>query len=224
MQVDKQYRMSMKQKDFYEQDILNLQEKYKDQIDIRLAYEVDYMSNPTFMEKDILKSNVDYLIGSVHFLSQNNSLWGFDNPAFIKDYQNKNIDKVWEDYFEAIKAMVKTNYFDIVGHLDLIKVFKFLPKKDIKSIALDTLKEIKKSSMVLEINSSGLRKPINEFYPSKQLLQLAYELDIPITFGSDAHSVEQIGLGYTKAVKLAKEIGYTKRVGFKQKDKILYNF
>ena len=31
--------------------------------------------------------------------------------------------------------MAKTGLFDIVGHFDLIKVFKFLPKKDIRLIA-----------------------------------------------------------------------------------------
>lgn len=53
--------------------------------------------------------------------------------------------------------------------------------------------------MVLEINPAGLRKPINETYPSKQLLELAYELGIDITFGSDAHSVEQVGFMYEEA-------------------------
>ena len=97
---------------------------------------------------------------------------GFDNPEFIGQYKNKNIDTIWEDYFEAITNMVKTNKFDIVGHLDLIKVFKFLPKKDIKTIAKDTLKKIKKSNMVVEINSAGYRKPIAEQYPSKEILEV----------------------------------------------------
>ena len=85
--------------------------------------------------------------------------------------------------------MAKTGLFDIVGHLDLIKVFKFLPKKDIRLIAKETLHEIKKANLVLEINSAGIRKPIAETYPSIQLLEMAYEMGIDITFGSDAHSV-----------------------------------
>ena len=81
------------------------------------------------MLDEILNANVDYLIGSVHFLQNKNEMWGFDNPEFIGVYKSVDIDKIWEDYFDAIEAMAKTNYFQIVGHLDLIKVFKFLPKK-----------------------------------------------------------------------------------------------
>ncbi|MCK5293986.1 MAG: histidinol-phosphatase HisJ [Arcobacteraceae bacterium] len=224
MYYEPEYRMSISQKSEYEKEILNLKEKYKNNIDIRIGYEVDFMSNPKYMEKSILEADVDYLIGSVHFIQEKNDLWGFDNPAYIKYYETKNIDKIWEDYFEAIAAMVKTNYFNIVGHLDLIKVFKYLPKKDIRLIAKDSMKEIKKLGMVLEINSAGLRKPIKEQYPSKELLELAYELDIPITFGSDSHSIEQIGFGYDEVSLLAKSIGYTEVVSFKNKDKSIHKF
>ena len=151
-------------------------------------------------------------------------MWGFDNPEFIGVYKSKDIDTIWAEYFDAIKSMAKTQLFNIVGHLDLIKVFKFLPKKDIRLIAKETLKEIKKSNMVLEINPAGLRKPIGETYPSKQLLELAYEMDINITFGSDAHEIDQVGFKYDEAVALAKEIGYSKCVTFENREKQIISF
>ena len=224
MNFDKKYRMDMLQKINYENNILSLKEKYKNEIDILLGYEVDFMSNHNFIEKDILNSQVDYLIGSIHFLNQNGNNWGFDNPEFIGMYKNQNIDKIWEDYFNAIEAMAKIGYFDIVGHLDLIKVFKYLPNKDIKSIALKSLKAIKKSNMVIEVNSAGLRKPIKEQYPSNSLLELAYELEIPITFGSDAHSVDQVGFEYDKVISVCKKIGYTKCAIFNNRDIELVKF
>ena len=224
MDFEPEYRMSLAQSKTYEKDILELKQKYKNEIDILLGYEVDFMLNPNFMEKDILNAQVDYLIGSVHFISSNGDNWGFDNPEFIGKYESQDIDKIWEDYFDAIEQMVKFQKFDIVGHLDLIKVFKFLPKKDIKSIALNSLKAIKKSNMVLEINSAGLRKPIKEQYPSRSLLELAYELDIPITFGSDAHSVEQVGFMYDEVSSIAKDIGYTKCAIFRNREIELVTF
>jgi len=217
---DKEYRIPLDKIDIYENDILYLKEKYKNDIQILLGYEVDFMSEPKYFENKILNSNVDYLIGSVHFLDN----WGFDNPQYIKEYENKNIDKIWSDYFDAIEAMAKTNYFNVVGHLDLIKVFKFLPKKDIRLIAKNALKQIKKSNMVIEINSSGLRKPIKEQYPSQLLLQEAYELNIPITFSSDAHKIDDIGFKYENITKIAKDIGYTKCISFIKKEKYSHNF
>ena len=220
MDFEPEYRMNLSQCSEYENEVLRLKEKYKKDIEITLGYEVDFMSNPKYMEKSILNSNVDYLIGSVHFLDT----WGFDNPEFLKEYENQNIDDIWIKYFKAIEDMAKSNYFNIVGHLDLIKVFKYLPNKDIKLLAYNALKEIKKSAMTIEINSAGLRKPIKEQYPSKSLLELIFELDIDITFSSDAHSISQIGFEYESVKNIAKKIGFTKCVSYIKKEKKYHNF
>ena len=219
MEFDKKYRLYIKDKEFYENEVKSLQEEYKDKIKILLAYEVDFMQNVKMLD-EILNAKVDYLIGSVHFLDG----WGFDNPEFIGGYENKDIDKIWEDYFETIKQMAKSKLFDVVGHLDLIKVFKFLPKKDIKVIALDAIKEIKKSNMIVEVNAAGFRKPIGEPYPSKDILELVYELDIPITLSSDAHSVDQVGYKYEEVVDYVKGIGFSKVAYFEERDRKLISF
>jgi histidinol-phosphatase (PHP family) len=212
MDFDKKYRISFEEMSSYESEILQAKERYKDSIDIHLGYEVDFL--PGYIDDRVLNAKVDYLIGSVHFLDK----WGFDNPEFIGQWQSRDIDDIYKEYFEAIRTMAKSGLFDIVGHFDLIKVFKFLPKADIRVLAKDALKEIKKSGMILEINSAGLRKPIGEAYPSKSILELAYEMDIPITFGSDAHSVEQVGFGYDEVLALAKDVGYSQAVTFKNRD------
>ncbi len=222
MNFDKKYRMSILQSKIYEKNILEMKKKYANKIKILLAYEVDYL-HPYILD-EILQSKVDYLIGSVHFLRNKNSIWGFDNPKFIGVYKSKNIDDIWQEYFDAIEHMAKNNIFDIVGHFDLIKVFNFLPKKDIKLIALKALKAIKKSNMVLEINTAGLRKPINETYPSKDILELAFDLNINITFSSDAHCIEDIGYKYEDTIIMAKKIGFTKCAIFENRDIALYEF
>jgi len=168
----------------------------------------------------MLNADVDYLIGSVHFIDK----WSFDNPEFIGGWKSKDIDEIWKAYFEATEAMVKMGKFDIVGHLDLIKVFKYLPKQDVRILAKDVLKAIKKAGMVMELNAAGLRKPVGEIYPSESLLEVAYELDIPITFSSDAHAVDQVGFGYEETTSLAKALGYTQAVTFKGREKQLITF
>ncbi len=218
MEFDPKYRMSFEQKPSYEAEVLRLKEKYKNEIKILLAYEVDFLENR--ISDEVMNTKVDYFIGSVHFIDE----WGFDNPEFIGKYKHKNIDTIWEEYFEAIEKLAKSSLFDIVGHIDLIKVFNFLPKKDIRSIVQKSLKAIKKSDMVIELNPAGLRKPVKEQYPSKDILEVAYELDIPITFGSDAHAVKQIGFKYEDLVLLAKEIGYTKCASFDNRERTLVSF
>jgi histidinol-phosphatase (PHP family) len=218
MDFDEHYRLKFDEMRLYTQEVKTLQEKYKDDIKILLGYEVDYLKG--HMDERVLKADVDYLIGSIHFLGE----WGFDNPEFNHEYKNRNIDDIWQEYFDNIEAMAKTGHFDIVGHLDLIKIFNFMPNKDIRVIAKNALKAIKKANMVVELNTAGLRKPCKEIYPTSSLLEMAYELNIPITFSSDAHAIGQVGYKYAEATKLAKNIGYTQAVTFNQREKELITF
>ncbi len=213
------YRLLSNQQHFYQDTILELQKKYTNKIDILLGYEVDFIEGD-YLQETILKAPVDYLIGSVHYLDQ----WGFDNPEFIGEYEKRDIDKIWEEYFQAMQSMARSGFFDIVGHFDLMKVFNFLPTKSMKELCFEVLQEIKKAKMVIEINSAGFRKAPLEQYPSREILELAFDLEIPITFGSDAHKIDQIGLFYDEVTLLAKKVGYRNCVSFKKREKIVYKF
>ena len=218
MNFDPKYRMKYHEIDIYEDMVNSLAREYKDEIDIKLAYEVDFIDKYT--NEDIIKRDVDYLIGSVHFINE----WGFDNPTFIGEYKNYNIDELYSLYFLAIENMAKSNLFHIVGHLDLIKVFNKRPTKDIRLLAKDAIKAIKNSNMVVEINTAGFRKEVNEQYPCTNLLSLIYEEGINITFSSDAHRVEDVGKDLIKVQDIAKNIGFSKCAYFAKKDMVLVDF
>lgn len=218
MNYDQKNRMDFDQMAHYEKDINSIKEKYKNEINILLAYEVDYLNG--YIDDRVLASDVDYLIGSVHFVDK----WGFDNPEFIGEYKHRDIDKIWEEYFEAVEAMAKSGLFHIVGHIDLIKVFNFLPKKDIRLIAKQAIIEIKKADMVVEINAAGLRKPVKEIYPSPSIMELLSEFEVPVTFSSDAHSIEQIGFKKDEIYTYARSFGYNKCATFIKKERKMINF
>jgi histidinol-phosphatase (PHP family) len=218
MHFDPEYRMHFDQMALYRAMVMNAKEKYADKIEILFGYEVDYL--PGYMDEGILNADVDYLIGSVHFIDD----WGFDNPEFIGRYTEQNIDTLWKRYFDLIEAMAASGHFDIVGHLDLLKIFKHLPKKPLEEIAENALKAIKKADMVLEINVAGYRKPVKEAYPSRELLAKAHALNIPITFASDAHKPEQVGLFRDEAEALAKEVGYTQCATFHNRKRSIIDF
>jgi len=214
MEFDKKYRMSFEEMKIYKTWIDEVKEKYKNKIEILYGYEVDFM--PQFLDERVLNEDVDYLIGSVHFLDN----WGFDNPEFIKEWESRNVDDVYEEYFSLVKKMAESKYFEIVGHFDLIKIFGYKPTKNLIDIITPALKAIKDSNMSIEINSAGLRKPIKEQYPSIEILKLIKEMGIDITFGSDAHSVEQVGMNIEKMYELAKNIGFEKAVFYRKREKI----
>ena len=218
MDFDPKYRMAFSDMEKYEKDVLDAKEKYKDKIEILLGYEVDYLKG--YMDERVLNADVDYLIGSVHFIEG----WGFDNPEFIGRYKDQDIDEIWQKYFDTIEEMANSKLFDIVGHLDLIKVFKFMPNRDINEMAEGALKAIKKADMVLELNVAGYRKPIGEAYPSISLLKQAYKLGIPITFASDAHKPEQVSMFNDKVIKMARDIGYTECAVYRNRKREFIKF
>jgi histidinol-phosphatase (PHP family) len=218
MDFDEGYRVPFADMNAYETDVREAKKKYADRIDLRLGYEVDWL--PGHMDERVLHADVDFLIGSVHFLDT----WGFDNPEFIGEWKSRDVDAVWRDYFEAIEAMVRSGSFDIVGHLDLIKLFGDLPTTDIRTLARPTLEAIRDSGMVLEVNTAGLRKPVAEIYPARPLLEEAFAMSIPITFGSDAHAPDQVGAGLSQAYALAQSVGYTQAVTFANRKAQLITF
>ncbi len=218
MDFDPKYRMSFEETALYKQWVMHAKQKYADKIEVLFGYEVDYL--PGHLDERILNADVDFLIGSVHFINE----WGFDNPEFIGRYQNEDIDLVWQKYFDLIEAMAKSGLFDVVGHIDLIKVFKFMPEKDILELAMPALKAIKEADMVLEINAAGYRKPCAEPYPSAEILQAAFALGIPITFSSDAHSAEHVGLFRNELETIARAVGYTECASYKNRKRTMYPF
>ncbi len=215
MEFDYEYRMGFEDMPLYEKRIKNLKEKYKNKIEILLGYEVDFTP---FVDKRVLERKVDYLIGSVHFLDN----WGFDNPEFIKEWEKRDVDDVYKEYFYLIKNLASSKMFDIVGHIDLVKVFGFKPTKNIKDIAKNAIKAIKKANMTIEINTAGLRKPVNELYPGDELLDMILNENIDITFSSDAHSPSQVGFKLNETIQKLKSKGLNEAVIFKnrQKEKI----
>ena len=210
MEFDYKYRMGFDEMDLYEGWIDNLKEKYN--IKILKGYEVDFTP---LVDKRVLDREVDYFIGSIHFLDN----WGFDNPEFISMWRSRDIDDVYREYFKLVEKMAESGYFDIVGHLDLIKVFNFRPKDDIRKIAKNAINAIADNKMVVEINTAGIRKKVNEIYPSINLLEMLKEYNIDITFGSDAHSPNQVGFYLKEAIEIAKNIGFREVIYFENREK-----
>jgi histidinol-phosphatase (PHP family) len=218
MEFDETYRMKFGEMRDYESLVKELKAEYKDKIAIKLAYEVDFLDG--HISQKVLDADVDYLIGSVHFVKG----WGFDNPEFIGDYANHDLDQLWSEYFGAIKELAESGLFNIVGHLDLLKIFKFLPSRPIRELVLPALEAIKNAGMAVEINTAGFRKPIAEQYPCVNILQEVRRLGIPITFGSDSHAPSQVGMNRQKAFDLARELGFEEVATFENRKMKLVKF
>lgn len=212
---DAAHRMDMNR--YYEEyapAVGELKEKYRKRIIVRRGIEADFFPGTEEWIRGFVKENgFDYVIGSVHFIGE----WGIDNPLFVHHYEERDIDSTYEAYFEAIRRSARSGLFDIIGHCDLVKKFGHRPKKDMTEILRETMKVIAENDLCVEINTSGLRKPVKEIYPSEDILALAKEFKIPLTLGSDAHSPEDVGRDFGQAVALVERYGAGKITIFDQR-------
>ena len=185
-------------------------------VPIRAGLEVDFVpSKMDEMMKALNGFDFDYLIGSVHHVGD----WLIDSETQIHKWKGQDIDKVYRQYFELVQEMVRIGQFDIIGHLDLPKKFGFRPKNNIADLLLETVRVISKSDMCVEINTSGLRKPCHEIYPSQDLLKMCFDNAVPITLGSDAHSPEDVAADFDQAIKLLRQVGYKEIAKFAKRNK-----
>jgi histidinol-phosphatase (PHP family) len=174
---------------------------------IKLALEIDYLPGYEGWIRDLAARHPwDYLIGSVHYLANN---WAIDNPQQISEWKRHDPLEVWTAYSEHLTRAAQSGLFDIIGHVDLCKKFCFYPPGDRAALFKGFLRAAKDHGVAIELNTAGLRKDCREIYPSPAILQIAAQERVPITFGSDAHAPEEVGLNFGEAVQLARSAGYT---------------
>ena len=222
------YAMTLDEIKNYLSIVESLKEKYKKTINVRIAFEVDFVENQESTLNIHLckyKHHLDYILGSIHLLNfhDGREAWAFDDSRFKNDYNYYGSDKVYMEYYKTVQKMLNSNDFDfdIIAHFDLPKKFNDIPnnKEIVNNEVMKTLGLIKKRDVVMEINSSGLRKDAKEHYPSKEIIQEMYDLDIPILLGSDAHDPIYIAWEFENIIGILKKIGYNHLSHFKKRDR-----
>jgi histidinol-phosphatase (PHP family) len=199
------WRMHDDQLDEYVEKVRRAQKDFP-QLTIRLALEVDFLPGHEDWIRDLAARHPwDYFIGSVHYVSDD---WAIDNPHKLSEWKNRDAFEVWKIYFERLTLAAESGLFEIIGHADLPKKFGHRPARDCTPLYEKFLDAAKRRHCAIELNTAGLRKDCKEIYPSREILQLAFQKGVPITFGSDAHAPEEVGMNSADALELARSVGY----------------
>jgi histidinol-phosphatase (PHP family) len=208
------WRMRLDQLDDYVSKVREAQQNHP-QLTIRIGLEVDYLPGHEDWIRQLAARNPwDYFIGSVHYVSDS---WAVDDPSKLSSWKDRDPFEVWSVYFERLTMAAQSGLFEIIGHADLPKKFGFVPQADCTGLFERFLDAAKNSDVAIELNTAGLRKECREIYPSPEFLKLAQAKGVPITFGSDAHAPEEVGLDFPNAIALARSVGYTQRCVFAQR-------
>ena len=200
--------------------VQEVQDEFSADLEIRLGLECDFLEGGEgWIEELARRAEFDYLIGSVHYLESD---WAVDDPdpKWAARWEDS-IEEIWERYWVLYRQCASSGLFDFLAHPDLVKKFGHRPDGDLKRFYVPTIEVIAENNIAIELSTAGLRKPCAEMYPSREFLELAFQADIPLVIGSDAHQPENVGADFDAAIKLAREVGYTHTAHFSKRERSL---
>jgi histidinol-phosphatase (PHP family) len=167
---------------------------------LRLGIEMDFVAGAEDRIANLLEARpFDYVIGSVHFITGG----AVDDQDYDVWDEVGDPDRVWRRYFETIAEAARSGLFDVLAHPDLVKVWgraRPLPARDPRFYYEPAVEAIAESGIAVEVSTAGLRKPVEELYPSRAFAEMCIEAGAQFALSSDAHSPEHVGYGYDRAL------------------------
>ncbi len=168
-----------------------LKEKYKDQIEIVIGFEAEYLPAYLSYYKELLSSKkIDYLILGQHYHEIDGKLALF----------------AVEEYVEDVIKGVESGLFTYLAHPDLFLLVDSRWNESNILAARRILEACEKYCVPIEINVCGLRS--HRPYPSKDFFELSKEYNVEYVIGVDAHSPDHFSDGYIEqAIEFANKLG-----------------
>ena len=159
--------------------------------------------------------NIDYFIGSVHHIHE--IPIDYDRALYEKarDVAGGTDERLFEDYFDSQYEMLKALKPKVVGHFDLIRLFSDRKNGDLREMkgvwerATRNLKLIVEQGGLMEINSSALRKGLEEPYPGRSVVEEYLKMGGKLTLSDDSHGIAQVGTNFERAFDYLEGLGVT---------------
>ncbi len=185
-------------------------------VELRLGIEIDFVpGTEEQMDRFAAALPYDYVIGSVHRVGGEE----VDRYPDADLYHRWDTYDLYEAYYENVREAALSGRFEILGHPDLIKIFRHFPQRDIAGMLEETADAVAESGIVVDVNAAGLRKPIGEIYPSRRFLEMFHRRGVPIILSSDAHAPGEVAAGYDESLALVRDVGYREVVTFKDRER-----
>ena len=187
-----------------------------DEVSLRLGIEIDFVpGQEERMESDATALPYDYVIGSVHRVDGDE----VDRATDQGIYERYDTYELYAAYYRNVREAALSGRFEVIGHPDLIKIFRHYPERDITPLLEETADAVAEADVVVDVNAAGLRKPVGEIYPSKKFLEMFHRRGVPIILSSDAHAPNEVAAGYDKSLKLVHDVGYREVATFEKRDR-----
>jgi histidinol-phosphatase (PHP family) len=203
--------MSLEELPEYVRECLELQEKYRGRLDVKVGLEADWVEGYAEETRALFAAYpFDYVIGSVHFLGT----WDLTDSRNLTEWERRDVRETYREYFRQVRLAAASGLFDTIGHIDVIKRFGYKPETSYDDLLEETVVAVRDSGVCVEVNASGLRYPCAEQFPSRRMLEMLHAHRVPLTVGSDAHQPRHVAEGLGVVYDLLREVGYREIYGF----------
>ncbi|MBC8143693.1 MAG: histidinol-phosphatase [Armatimonadetes bacterium] len=196
-------QMAVTELPVYVAEARELQSHYHGTIAVRVGIEADYIPGKAVELSVLLSANpLDYVLGSVHYVLGRSV---FDRGRWLDERP----DETFRAYYELVKDAARSGLFDILSHLSVVECYAPPMHESLQAELYPSVADvIAASGCAVEINTSGYRKMgADEPFPNRVLLRELIRAGVPLTFGSDAHTPEQVGFGRDRVLALLTELG-----------------
>lgn len=205
----------------YVEQVRRMQERYGDQITIRLGLEfgVQMHTIPQF-ESLYQRYPFDFIILSVHQVE--------DKEFWTQDFQRGRTQKEYnERYYEEMLNLVNSyRHYSVLGHMDLIVRYDeqgIYPFDKVKPYVEQILRQVIRDGKGIEFNTSFHRYGLSDTTPSREILKLYRDLGGRIiTLGSDSHKPEHLGAYMQEGMKLLKSMGFREFCTYEQMEPVFH--
>jgi histidinol-phosphatase (PHP family) len=201
----------------YVAEMVRLKEEYRGRIDVRLGVESDYIRGWMDTYGQIYAQYpLDYIIGSVHYTD---GYHVFSTGRWMQE--DVDVNQTYVNYITHVQEAARCGQFDILGHIDAMKGLQVEPTISLSKLWDETAEIIHKSGLVVEINTSGMRKKCQSWFPSVDLIERLHRLGVPFTFGSDAHSPEQLLHDWQGVIQFLRNLGVKELATFNRRKRTM---
>lgn len=198
----------------YAAAVENARDQLKTEINIFLGSEVEFVKGEEQWTIERLAAlPYDYLVGSVHYLEigSNHILIDASEDVYKRAVDRAgSVEELSLLYFGHVEELLNWDLVDIIGHIDLIKIFNPSPRfsKQIRSYVTGILETMRDHGIGLDVNPAGLNKPCRQIYPAPWILREAARIGVVPVLGDDSHSPEEVGRHLDDALDLLRSTGH----------------
>lgn len=186
-------------------------ERWADRVAIRFGAELTYARAwEDDIREHLRRYAYDFTIGSWH--DPLGSPYGEGRVAAWT--AGRTLPEIVGPAFDEVEAAARSGLFDAVGHIDVVKryLYPHVTPGDLAAaheLYEPILRALVETGTTLEINTSGLRHPVGESYPSPAVVELFRAMGgRAVSIGSDGHRAHHFAWGLADGYDAAAAAGF----------------